>query len=88
MLLKATSMQPTFHFHPMCTGTNITHLAYEDDLLLFARVDDPTITLIADYLVDFRGMEELHRNLSKSSLFLTEVKDHTSSRLLEIISFQ
>lgn len=80
--LKATSRQPTYHFHPMCVGTEIMHLAYADDLLLFARADKSTIILVVNCLVDFGAKAGLHPNLSKSSLFIARVTDCTIYRLL------
>lgn len=57
--LKVTLMQPNFNFHPKCVGTIITHLAYGDDLLLFARVDESTITLIKNCIEEFGSSTRL-----------------------------
>lgn len=63
-------MQSSFHYHLMCAGTHITHLAYADDLLLFARADDSTIALLADYITKFGNTARLHPSLRKSNIYI------------------
>lgn len=72
----------------MCVGTDITHLMYVNYLLLFARADESTITLIKDCIEEFGSIAGLQPNLKKSSLYLVGVNDHLRGKLLEIIGFQ
>lgn len=58
---------PGFHHHPICAAANITHLAYANDFLLFARGDESTITLIVDYLKIFVEIDGLWANPPKYS---------------------
>lgn len=85
---KMAIMSREFHYHPMCAGTSITHLAYADDLLLFAQADESTINLIAGCLRDFGMMVGLHPNLRKSHLIAAKVLECVVDRLLELIGFQ
>lgn len=85
--LKVTSMQPNFNFHLMCARVGITHLAYADDLL-FARANDSSITLIANYIAKFGSTSGLESNLSKSSMYLVGIHERMRDRLLEITRFQ
>ncbi|XP_074574050.1 uncharacterized protein LOC141830508 [Curcuma longa] len=86
--LKVVSKRPGFHFHPMCADTEITHLAYADDLLLFARGDESTIAMIADCLQDFGDMAGLRANPLKSSIYFAGVDPRTRDTLLALTGFQ
>lgn len=63
----------------MCEVVGITHLAYVDDLLLFARGDESTITLMVDYLKDFGDVVGLRPNLNKSNIYFARVDDRTQT---------
>lgn len=72
----------------MCARTDITHLAYVNDLLLFAQADESSITWIEKCLVDFSAQDGLLPNLRKSNLYMVGINDRIASRLLEITGFQ
>lgn len=72
----------------MCADTEITHLAYADDLLLFARGDESTIAMIADCLQDFGDMAGLRANPLKSSIYFAGVDPRTRDTLLALTGFQ
>lgn len=78
------SRQLGFHFDPMCATAGITHLAYTDDLLLFAREDESTITLMADCQKGFGDVARLRPNLNKSNIYFAGVDDRTRNKLLDI----
>lgn len=69
-------------------GTDITHLVYADDLLLFMWAYESTINLIASYLKDFGKSVGLHPNLSKSHLIVAGVTAQTMDSLLRLTRFQ
>jgi len=58
-----------FNFHPRCGQLRLTHLAFADDLMLFARGDQGSVRIIMDCLSDFGTRSGLSVNLFKSSLF-------------------
>lgn len=72
----------------MCAAVGITHLAYLDDLLLFAKGVESTITLMADYLKDFVDVSGSRLNLNKSNIYFTGLDHRTWTRLLDITEFQ
>ena len=72
----------------MCADTEITHLAYADDLLLFARGDESTIAMIADCLQHFGDMAGLRANPLKSSIYFAGVDPRTRDTLLALTGFQ
>lgn len=85
--LKTVLRRPGFHYHSICADTDITHLVYANDLLLFTRADESTITLIAECLKGFGDVAGLRPNLNKSNIF-AKVDERTRCRLLDIIRFQ
>lgn len=57
----------------MCARVGITHLAYVDDLILFARMDESTITLIANCITEFESIMRLQPNLKILACTLQEL---------------
>lgn len=80
---RGRSKQP----HCCSLPLSITHLAYADDLLLFARVDESMITLIEERLADFGAQARLLPNLCKLNLYMADTNNRIASRLLEITRF-
>lgn len=62
-----------FRFHPKCRGLRITHLAYVDDLMLFYRADERSVSILLQALNDFEATSGLTVNLDKSNIFLAGV---------------
>lgn len=80
--MKGISVQSAFHHHPMCVDNGIIHLAYVDDLLIFARDDESTKGLITDCVEPFGSTSGMQPNLKKSNLYLAGVDERTKIRLL------
>lgn len=57
-----------FKFHPKCKKTHITHLAFADDLLLFAYVDKQSIKAIWEIFLVCSRASTLQANLEKSEI--------------------
>nr|XP_016434445.1 PREDICTED: uncharacterized protein LOC107760853 [Nicotiana tabacum] len=67
--LKNLKLEKTFHFHPMCSRLDITHLSFADDLLLFARGDATSVALMHDRFLIFSATSGLKANLAKISIY-------------------
>jgi len=71
--LKVNTTRSGFKFHPRCGKLRLSHLAFADDLMLMARGDIPSVSIIMDSLRDFGLKSGLCANLLKSSLFTAGV---------------
>ncbi|XP_042405082.1 uncharacterized protein LOC121995400 [Zingiber officinale] len=66
----------------------ITHLVYVDDLMLFARADEPSIKVLANCLEVFGNEAGLRANSLKSHMYMAGIDDRMKNRLLQLIGFQ
>lgn len=66
---------PSFCCHPKCAKQWIAHLAYEDDLLLFARGDRPPISTLVACQLEFGEMAGLKANQMKSCIYMIGVDE-------------
>jgi len=64
------SAHPNFKYHPHYKQLHLTHLMFADDLILFCKVDAPTIHIIKSALTVFSQCAGLEANLQKSQLVL------------------
>jgi hypothetical protein len=67
LLNIATSHHP-FNYHPKCQVLRITHLAFANDLLLFARGDVASIGVLWESVLEFGEVSGLKANTMKSNL--------------------
>ncbi|XP_070014627.1 uncharacterized protein LOC142174643 [Nicotiana tabacum] len=67
--LKTLKHEKAFHYHPMCSRLDLTHLSFADDLLLFVRGDATSVALLHDRFNIFSGASGLKANLAKSSIY-------------------
>ena len=68
-LLKGLREDKQFKYHPRCSKLDITHLCFEDDLLLFARGDLDSVKAMQLCFSQFSQASGLQANLSKSSIY-------------------
>lgn len=61
---------PSLTHHPRCAKLGITHLNFEDNLLLFGKGDLDAVTSIQQVFNRFSASSGLQENLHKSSAFL------------------
>ena len=52
---------------------DLTHLAFADDLILFAKGDVPSVELIVGCLQQFGACSGLRLNVAKSSVFMAGI---------------
>nr|XP_009631241.1 uncharacterized protein LOC104121050 [Nicotiana tomentosiformis]XP_016498566.1 PREDICTED: uncharacterized protein LOC107817282 [Nicotiana tabacum] len=67
--LKTLKHEKAFHYHPMCSRLDLTHLSFAYDLLLFARGDVASVTLLHDRFNIFLAVSGLKANLAKSFIY-------------------
>lgn len=76
-----------FNFHPKGKKLRISHLAFADDLMLFAKGDAPSISIIMDCLRDFEDKLGLQTNALKSSIFVAGIEGQEHQCILDISGF-
>ncbi|XP_022876983.1 uncharacterized protein LOC111395221 [Olea europaea var. sylvestris] len=84
--LKGATNNSEFNFHPKCAPLKITHLAFANDLMLFARGDATSISILMNCLATFGNMSGLKINVDKSNLYMAGVYGQEMEDILEIAS--
>ena len=85
--LNMATADSQFNFHPKCINLKLSHLAFADDLMLFARGDVPSINIIMNCLKDFEAKSGLQANPSKSCIFAAGIVGLELHRILDITRF-
>lgn len=80
--LKRLDRSITFQYHPSCNPIKLVHLAFADDLMLFARGDIPSVAALCNKLQHFSKITGLAINKEKSELFVAGV-DGPELQLME-----
>jgi hypothetical protein len=70
-----------FHFH--CSKLQLTHLCFDDDLLIFSEADLSSVSVIQAALLEFEQLSGLKANPVKSSFFCSSVSAGLKVSLLE-----
>ncbi|KAL0444823.1 UNVERIFIED_CONTAM: hypothetical protein Slati_2205000 [Sesamum latifolium] len=78
----------SFQFHWHCEEMKLFNLCFADDLLLFCRAEEQSVTLFRDVLHEFADFSGLHANINKSQLILSKSASSMRNRLLAILGFQ
>ncbi|XP_022871917.1 uncharacterized protein LOC111391015 [Olea europaea var. sylvestris] len=85
-LLKAAIYDSDFNFHPKCGPQKINHLAFADNLILFARGDFMSVKILMDCLSNFGSVSRLRLNVLKSSLFTAGGHGQLLEEIMELTS--
>ena len=85
--IKLATDIPNFNFHPKCGKLKITHLAFADDLILFARGDVLSIKIILDCLARFGAHSGLCVNQLKSSMFTAGLRGNELEEIKSLANF-
>jgi len=81
-MLKITSQQPGFHYHPKCASHNIYHLAFAEDILLLCLGDRSSVRILLEQLDVFGQSSRLHINAGKSFIYFGGVGDSIKQGIL------
>lgn len=82
-LIRGATTGSNFNFHPLCQRMGITHLAYADDLLLFSRVDGPSVSILSECFATFGRYAVIRANHLMSNVYMSGIDDATRSSLFE-----
>ena len=72
-IVEKEIMKGKFEYHWRCKESNITHLCFADDLIMFCRADKHSIRTFKDALDIFQYWSGLGANSDKSNIFLSRV---------------
>ncbi|KAL0407933.1 UNVERIFIED_CONTAM: putative mitochondrial protein [Sesamum radiatum] len=86
-LIKRSTSNSKFNFHPKCEKLRITHLLFADDLMLFSLGDLPSVRILMECLREFRDVSGLAVNTSKSSIFTTGIVNYELTDILAQTEF-
>lgn len=84
-LIKANIEYPDFNFHPKCEKIGLTHLAFADDIILFARGDVQSVNIVFQSLIQFGQCSGLDLYINKSNLFAVGISDVELYNLQQVI---
>lgn len=74
-IMQRTVQRPQYKYHWRCAKNNITHVCFEDDLLVFCHANRETVRVVREALDEFTEHSGLTINHSKSALYLTGIED-------------
>lgn len=73
-----------FNYHPQCEPLILTHLAFDDILMMFSRGDEASIRVLMDFMKEFGEVTRLKFNVHKSNIYLAEVNDYDTRSILNV----
>ena len=85
-LVRDSSKDPKFAFHPRCRKVGITHSLFADDLLLFCRADPSFVAVMMHTFHGFSRASGLEVNEGKSSAFILGATTNSKKDVLDILS--
>ncbi|XP_022857247.1 uncharacterized protein LOC111378307 [Olea europaea var. sylvestris] len=83
-MIKASTNDSEFNYHPKSSPLKITHLAFADDLMLFARGDVMSVQILMDCLTNFGFASGLRMNTLKSSLYTAKIYGYELDNIMEV----
>lgn len=87
-LLMIKTRTSDFQYHAKCASNSITHLAFADNLLVFARGDLASIRVMAKALEEFSLTLGLRINKRKSNIFMIGVRPYEKEQILGMFDFR
>jgi len=87
-IIKQSVQHSAFKYYWRCKPTNITHLSFADDLMLFCHADLDSIMVLKSSLDKFSTLSGLTINLAKSSLYLSGIDRTMRIRISDHIGIQ
>nr|GEY26818.1 hypothetical protein [Tanacetum cinerariifolium] len=83
MLKKRLVEDGDFKFHWRCEKVSLTQLCFADDLMIFAKADSHSMSLIRAAFDEFSEASGLKANINKSMVFFCNVPSPLRSSILE-----
>jgi hypothetical protein len=69
LLAEATMETNPFGFHPKCSSLKLTHLCFDDNLLIFSKANMDSLGSIKSILAKYENLSGLKANPAKSTFF-------------------
>ncbi|XP_058749947.1 uncharacterized protein LOC131622956, partial [Vicia villosa] len=85
--LQKLKDNPGFKFHSKCKKMNIINLSFADDLLLFAKADLKSISILMEAFKRFAKSTGLTANMQKCKIYYGNVDIPTKALISHIIEF-
>lgn len=85
--LKDLSKNKQFKYHPNLQRLNITHLIIADDLLMFARGDLASVSLLHEKFTIFIAASGLQANFAKSAIYYGGVDPVTKNMIQAALGY-
>ncbi|GKA32262.1 RNA-directed DNA polymerase, eukaryota, reverse transcriptase zinc-binding domain protein [Tanacetum coccineum] len=76
-----------FEYHTRCEVLKIINLCFADDLLILCNGDCDSVKVIKLALDEFSSVSGLVSNLSKSTMFCSNINEDLKNEILEIVPF-
>ncbi|XP_062108252.1 uncharacterized protein LOC133819101 [Humulus lupulus] len=86
-IMSKVAKEADFKFHPRCKSLQLTHLCFEDDLLLFCKGDYKAATLLLRGFKLFSNTFGLKANISKSTVYGAGMDTNSIDRLVDLSGF-
>ncbi|GAB2301430.1 hypothetical protein Dimus_039250 [Dionaea muscipula] len=86
-ILRRASRSKMFKFHPKCKKLGIVSMCFADDLMIVAKADSASLTIIKNCLDHFGAISGLEANAGKSSIFFGGVDRGRQRDLAGILGF-
>ena len=71
LILNKAAEEGEFGYHPQCQGFKLTHLSFDDDILVFTNGTSESLLGVLDVMRRFATMSGLHINAAKSSIYVS-----------------
>lgn len=79
--LNKAAKEGKFNYHSKCKRTELTHLSFADDLLIFSDGSPRSVNNILEVLRDFEARSGLGISMEKTSLYAAGLKPHELAQL-------
>lgn len=83
-LMKNKIMNSIFSFHPKCEHTELSSLAFDDDLFILSQMVANSTTPVRETLQEFQNLSGLSPNLQKNENFTSGIFRQEKTRLSEV----
>ncbi|KAL0689587.1 hypothetical protein Bca4012_089265 [Brassica carinata] len=79
--LNRAAREGTFQYHAKCKRSELTHLCFADDLLIFCDGTQQSVQAVLNVLKDFEQRSGLAVSITKTSMFAAGIKPHELNQI-------
>lgn len=87
-IIKVVANQEGFQYHTKCESSQLNHLCFVDDVLLFRRGDFHSVLLMLRVLKSFSHSSGLYTNVDKSNIFNANMEESCLEDLCELTGYK